>query len=173
MDPVLIRDALEAVFSATNNYHRAARALRNRLVVMTALAMGFAVVLVLLQWRLPRLHILLAPGDKSDLPAWQLLLLVMLFGAIGALLTTIRPVSTLPPAMSPFNFPLQQAILKIAVGTLTAPLGVLGLAAASGVGSTTALLFAAAGFGAAQQSVTRLLDDRATALVASGPTAPA
>jgi hypothetical protein len=34
------------------------------------------------------------------------------------------------------------------------------------------LLLAAAGFGAAQQSVTRMLDDRATALIKTNPSTP-
>jgi len=171
----VIVDALEAIFSATNNYHHGTRALRNRLIVMTLVALASATALVLLQWRIPSVHMIAKPDNVKNIATWQLLLMVMGFGAVGALLTTIRPISTLPPSNSPFNFPLQQAFLKIVVGTLTATIGVVAVSGATGskgLTSLSALLFTATAFGASQQAVTRMLDDRAAALISTSPSTP-
>jgi hypothetical protein len=167
-----IEAALVAAFEAINAYHRAARALRNRLIVMTLIALVTASAIVLLQWRIPSATIIERPDGAEGISTWQLTLLVMAFGAIGALLTTIRPISTLPPSGSPFNFPLQQALLKIVVGTLTATVGVIVIGGASvttGFQSLPALIGAAVVFGAAQQALTQFLDKRAASLIDSGP----
>jgi glucan phosphoethanolaminetransferase (alkaline phosphatase superfamily) len=171
-DALVIIDALEAVFSETNNYHRAARALRNRLIGMSLIALVSAGLVVGIQVGMSHVAFVAKPSDVQHIASWQLLVLVMVFGAIGALLTTIRPISTMPPSFSPFNFPLQQALLKVFVGTLTATVGVVLLAGATsskGFNNLAALLGAAAAFGAAQQVVTRMLDDRANSLISNSP----
>lgn len=171
-----ILDALEASFVAANDYHRATRALRNRIVVMTTFALLTSAAIVILQWRLPGVSFVTSPTDALSISKWKLLLLVMAFGAVGGLLTAIPPVTRLPPSGSPFNFPLQQAFLKIALAPLTALIGVIVIGGASNltsdIKSLPALLAAAVVFGAAQQGVTRYLDQRATSLIESGPKNP-
>lgn len=174
-EAVLVIDALEAVFVRESNYHRAARALRNRLIIMSLIALASAVALVAIQWWIGGAVFVTKPTGLTGVDNWQLLLLVMVFGAIGALLTSIKPISTMPPSNSPFNFPLQQALLKIMVGTLTATVGIVALATvtnAKGFDSLPAMLGTAAAFGAGQQAVTRMLDDRANALISQSPSTP-
>lgn len=171
-EKTVVQAALEACFTATNEYHRAARALRNRLLVMTVIALVTASLLILMQWRIPSAAFVEQPHGTHIAKA-QFVAILMLFGALGALLTTIGPISTLGPAASPFNFPLQSAFLKIAVGTLTATVGTIVFGATTATTqsqSLATLIGAAVVFGAAQQTVTQFLDKRATSLVASSPT---
>lgn len=171
-----IVEILEACYVAINQYHRSARSLRNRLVVMAGMALVMDAVLVTIQWRLPSQALINPPTDADDLEPWMLLLIVMVLGSVGALLTTIRPISVLPAAMSPFNFPLHQAYLKIVTGSLTAVVGLLVFTGFSAGGATVielstfrALMFGAVLFGAGQQAVTRMLDARATSLINGSP----
>jgi hypothetical protein len=106
-------------------------------------------------------------------PGVQALLAVLLFGAIGALVSAVRPLSRIGGSWNRFKLPTWQAAVKIAVGPLTAVLGLL--AANSGVAgidpppnAATVLLLAAV-FGAGQQAVTRHLDRQADELLAATP----
>ena len=171
-ESTLIQAALEACFAATNEYHHAARALRNRLILMTVIALLAAAGVVVLQLRIPSAKFIGTVNGTAHIVSWQLIVIVMAFGALGALLTTIGPISALPPAATPFNFPMQQAFLKIAVGTLTAMIGAIffgGTTVTKGFQSLPALVAAAIAFGASQQAVTQFLDKRATTLIASRP----
>ena len=174
IDPVpTIQAVLEASFRHRNAYHGAARALRNRLIVVTLLVVAIAAGLVVTQWAIPQAHVLPRPGDDRS-ARWVTMLLVMLFGALGALITAIPVMAALPRVASPYNFPLQQSLMKIAVGTLTGLVGVvvIGLPAASSgdTSSFSALVGAAIVFGAGQQAVTRFLDTRAQQVVDAMPT---
>ena len=172
---VVIQAALEASFASSNDYHRAARALRNRLVILSLIAVISAALLVVLQWRIPTAVMITPPLEGTQqVSSWQLLLIVMAFGAIGALLTTFRPVSTLGPSGTPFNFPLQQALTKVVTGTLTATVGVILVSndnVTNGLHNFPALIATAVVFGAAQQTITTSLDKRASSLVESSPAA--
>jgi hypothetical protein len=99
-----------------------------------------------------------------------LLILVMAFGAVGGLITSIPALAALPRAKGPFNFPLQQAFLKIALGSVTAVVGVIVTGSAgvtTGYASMQALAGVALVFGAAQQAVTQFLDRRADQIIES------
>src|SRR2546430_2667390 len=140
---------MKSSFETTNAFHHAARAFRNRLVVMAVIAVLASLLIVVIQWSLPDAAILQQP-DGSTLSRLSLLLLVMLFGTTGAVLSAIPAVAAIPRVSSPFNFPLQQALLKIALGSLTAVVGVVALGSAGvtkGFSSLQALLGVAAVFG--------------------------
>lgn len=167
-DRIAVAAAHRAGFETSNRFHQDARAFRNRLVVMTLIALFAALALGLLQALIPSAAILTRPDDANGIVRWQLLAMVMVFGAIGALLTTIPAMSSIPRVKSPFNFPLQQAYLKIIVGALTAVVGVVvtgGSAISTGFRSIGALISAAVVFGAAQQVVTQFLDKRAGQII--------
>lgn len=51
------------------------------------------------------------------------LLIVMIFGGVGALFTAIPAVSKIPSDYGPFNLPMQQALLKMVFGPLVAVIG--------------------------------------------------
>jgi hypothetical protein len=166
--PVSERTTIESVmrcsFAATDAFHHDSRAFRNRLVVTTLLALSTTFAIIVVQWRLPRADIIQRPTGGEDVSRWALLILVMAFGAVGGLITSIPALAALPRVKGPFNFPLQQAFLKIALGSVTAVVGVIVTGSAgvtTGYASMQALAGVALVFGAAQQAVTQFLDRRA------------
>lgn len=164
---ILVQAALQRSFQTSDVFHQEARAFRNRLVVMTVIALVSGICLVVIQWRLPSAVTVQQPTG-TNLSAWALLLLIMVFGAIGALVSTIPAIAAIPRVSSPFNFPLQQAFLKIALGSLTAVVGVVAIGTAGvskGYASLGALIGVAVIFGAGQQAVTQFLDKRAGQIV--------
>jgi len=166
----MVQSVLRTAFGQSDSFHHDTRAFRNRLVVTTGICIFVSIGLDLLQWRLPNAAILPIPNDSHDLSRWAILLLVMLFGAIGALVTTIPSMAAIPRVSGPFNFPLQQALLKIILGSLTALVGVIAIGNAgvtNGFASLQALLGVAIVFGAGQQAVTQYLDKRATEIISS------
>ncbi|MCU1452843.1 MAG: hypothetical protein JWN46_989 [Acidimicrobiales bacterium] len=169
----VIEAVLRAAVTQSDAFHHEARAFRNRLVIMTLIALGSSACMVVLQWRLDGAEIVRPPGTGAEhLARWATLLLVMVFGAIGALISAIPSASKIPRVRSPFNFPLQQALLKIVLGSLTAIVGVV-VTGSSGVtngyGSLQSLIGVAVVFGASQQAVTQFLDKRATAIIDAAP----
>jgi hypothetical protein len=148
------------------------RAFRNRLVILTALTVLAASALLVVQWRLPTAAVLEPPEEGTSLARWTLLLVVMVAGMIGALVSAIPAVAAIPRSRSPYNFPLPQAFLKVALGSLTAVVGVIvvGNTGVAGFDSVQALAGVAVVFGAAQQAVTQFMDRRAGELVAAQTT---
>jgi len=163
-DRTVVESVMRRSFALTDEFHHEARAFRNRLVVTSLFAFSTALAIIVLQWRLPDADIIQRPSGAEDVSRWALLILVMAFGAIGGLITSIPAMAALPRVKGPFNFPLQQAFLKIALGSVTAVVGVIVTGNAgltTGYASMQALAGAALVFGAAQQAVTRFLDKRA------------
>jgi len=166
MQEVLIRS-----YALSDAFQHSARTFRNRLVLTTAIVVLGAGCLVLLQWRLPGAAIFVLPKGTEHLPRWCVLLLVLLFGSLGALLTAIPAMASLPRIDSAYNFPLQESFVKIAVGSISAVAGVLligNTGVSEGFPSLQALLGIATVFGAGQQAITRYLDKRAIDLAALG-----
>jgi len=171
-EKTIIQSVLRRSFEVSDTFHYEARAFRNRLTIMTVIAIVAGMSLVLVQWRLPGARIIDQPDGAENLSRWALLLVVMVFGSIGALVSSIPAVAAIPRVSSPFNFPLQQAFLKIALGSLTAVVGVVATGSAGlskGYASLEALVGVAVVFGAAQQVVTQFLDKRAGQIVDSKP----
>lgn len=160
----MVQAVLRRSFAQTDGFHHDARAFRNRLVITTVLSLVTALSIIVLQWRLPQADIIQQPTGAEDVSRWALLILVMAFGAVGGLITGIPALAALPSVNSPFNFPMQQAFLKLALGSLTAVVGVIVTGSAgvtTGYASMQALAGVALVFGAAQQAVTQFLDKRA------------
>jgi hypothetical protein len=131
-----------------------------------------AVSLVIIQWRLPTAKIIPLPAGTTDLSRWAVMLLVIVFGTLGALITTIPSMAAIPRVSGPYNFPLQQSFVKMFVGSLSALVGVVVIGntgVASGFASLQSLLGVAIVFGAGQQAVTQFLDKRAGEIIASAP----
>jgi hypothetical protein len=108
---------------------------------------------------------------SADLP------LVLGLGAIGAALSVAKTLAGLSGAGVRYSLSVAQGLLKIALGAITAMLGILLLATQSLPGilsSQAGLLIAAVVFGYAQQIFTGFLDQRAASLIrAASPTTPA
>ncbi|HEY1652837.1 MAG TPA: hypothetical protein VGG09_13210 [Acidimicrobiales bacterium] len=167
---------MRAAYDLNDSFHRDARAFRNRLIIISLISIATSGLLVLLQWRLPSATIIQRPTGASNESAWALMLLVMVFGSVGALVSAIPAMASMPRVKSPFNFPLQQALMKVFVGSLTALVGVIATGSAgvtNGFASLEALVGVAVVFGAAQQAVTQYLDKRATQIISSKPSSTA
>lgn len=169
---VLMHSVAERSFFVSDNFHRSARGFRNRLVITVLLILIVAVGLVILQWRLPDAAIFATPPDAANLSRWVLMILVMFFGLLGSLVTTIPSMAAIPTVSSPFNFPMQQAFVKITFGSLTGLVGVIAIGTGGvtkGFTSLQAFVAIAIIFGASQQAVTQFLDKRAGKIIDSAP----
>jgi hypothetical protein len=172
----MMLSVMRAAYDLNDSFHRDARAFRNRLIIISLISIATSGLLVLLQWRLPSATIIQRPTGASNESAWALMLLVMVFGSVGALVSAIPAMASMPRVKSPFNFPLQQALMKVFVGSLTALVGVIATGSAgvtNGFASLEALVGVAVVFGAAQQAVTQYLDKRATQIISSKPSSTA
>ncbi|HEX2384826.1 MAG TPA: hypothetical protein VHI95_19430 [Acidimicrobiales bacterium] len=167
-DRTIVESVMRRSFALTDEFHHDSRSFRNRLVVTSLLALSTAFAILVVQWRLPKADIIQRPVGGEDVTRWALVILVMAFGAVGGLITSIPALAALPRVKGPFNFPLQQAFLKIALGSVTAVVGVIVTGSAgvtTGYASMQALAGVALVFGAAQQAVTQFLDKRAGQII--------
>jgi hypothetical protein len=158
-----IVDVLRAAHAQADQSNQQARYLRNRLILASVFSVLSTVLIVFAQWWSHDIPILSSPND------WRGLLVVMLFGAVGALITAIPAMSKVPSDHGPFNLPQQQALLKLALGPLFAVIGLLILGSeVLQVGPPTTwpgILLLAVVFGAGQQAVTRYVDSRASEIL--------
>lgn len=172
---IVMIGVMRSSFEQSDAFHEDARSFRNRLLVTTIITVSVAVALILLQWRLPYAPIFQRPPDVLYASRWTLTMLIMVFGSVGALVTAIPAMAAIPTVRSPYNFPLQQALLKVALGSLTAMVGVVVIGSTgvtAGLASLQALIAIAVVFGSGQQAITQFLDKRAGQLVtqAGAPT---
>jgi hypothetical protein len=162
-----------ATFDSFDDKYAQSRGYRNRLIRLTSLALG-GIALAIVAGTMSRLNFHLA--DAPDARGWRMVVLIMLFGSVGALITAIPPLAKANGVRNPFSLPFFQLLLKLAMGPLFAIVGVLilqnqlitSLQAAKDLGG---LLVYATLFGAAQQSVTRFIDKRVTGLLGEVPVA--
>jgi hypothetical protein len=162
---------LRAAHDKADQANREARYLRNRLLIASALSVLFAVAIVVAQASLEGASFV----DKAvrwDGSGWSFLVVVMVFGGVGAMFTAIPAISKIPSNFGPFNLPLQQGLLKIAFGPLVAVVGIalLNTGVSTQIVPTTlpSLLLMAALFGAGQHAVTRYVDQRAEQILTAG-----
>lgn len=162
-----------AVYDRRDESYAQSRTFRNRLIRLTGIGLVGIVLLIvaIAVWPID-----LNPAGRAGIPdGWETPLLIALFGAIGAFVSSIPALSRMQGARNPFGLPLYQLLLKLTTGPLFAFFGIVMLQ--SGVISelnpaTTLLelLVWAAIFGGTQQAVTRLVDRRASAIVSDLPT---
>jgi hypothetical protein len=175
----MVRDA----YRVSDEQYAATRAFRNRIIMMTVTAAAVLLLIVLgaYVWNLS-----LAPTSQSlptgEPSVWEgsplpegasAVLAVALFGAVGALLSGIHAVAQSGGSRNPFALAWWQAWLKLPTGSLSAMVGVLALQSRAfpAIPATrwSELLVWAVVFGAAQQTVTRFVDQRVRGLVGEGP----
>jgi hypothetical protein len=170
--PTAMQSVLDKANYQSDSFHFSARAFRNRLVITSGVIIVVATSLVIIQSQLPTLPIFALPKDCAHDSRWAIMLLVMAFGSVGALVTAIPSMASIPRVNSPYNFPFQQSFVKIFLGALTAIVGVIAIGNAgvsNGFTSLQALLGVAIIFGSGQQAVTHYLDTRAQKIITSAP----
>ncbi|CAM4135619.1 hypothetical protein KIPE111705_42250 [Kibdelosporangium persicum] len=179
-DRATVVDAMRAAFDASDDAHAAARALRNKLIVISLAlfvlntALGLAGILKpgLVPMCMPPNQAVpqeLCPTGGAAASGWDVWM-VQLFGALGATISVVLLLIRRRPDLSPYVLVGYQALVKILLGATLSVVGLLALGAGlvSGivyVGSQAALLLWAVLFGYAQQVGTRLLDNYADRLM--------
>jgi hypothetical protein len=179
-DKAMVIDALRAAFDASDDSHAAARALRNKLIVISLALLVLNTALGLIGILKPGLvptcmppnmavSQALCPTGSATPSGWDVWM-VQLFGALGATISVVLLLIRRRPDLSPYVLVGYQALVKILLGAALSVVGLLALGAGlvSGivyVGSQAALLLWAVLFGYAQQVGTRLLDNYADRLM--------
>lgn len=179
-DRTVVVDAMRAAFDASDDAHAAARALRNKLIVISLALFVLNTALGLVGLLKPGLVPMCIPANASVQQAlcptgsasasgWDVWM-VQLFGALGATISVVLLLIRRRPDLSPYVLVGYQALVKILLGAALSVVGLLALGAGlvSGivyVGSQAALLLWTVLFGYAQQVGTRLLDNYADRLM--------
>ena len=165
-----MRDLLGQSHQASDAFHEAARRLRNGMLGITVLTVASIVLLLVVQSRVPSVELVPAPDGFTGAP-WVLLSFVMLAGALGAFVTAVPTTIRAQSGGLPYRLPIQQRMLKLAVGPLLAVVGVMlvagGLVATTQTGGMSQLLALAVVFGSAQQAITTFADKSAGDLMAT------
>jgi hypothetical protein len=179
-DKAMVIDAMRAAFDASDDSHAAARALRNKLIVISLALFVLNTALGLIGILKPGLVPTCIPPNMAvpealcptggKVPSGWDVWLVQLFGALGATISVVLLLIRRRPDLSPYVLVGYQALVKILLGAALSVVGLLALGAGlvSGivyVGSQAALLLWAVLFGYAQQVGTRLLDNYADRLM--------
>jgi hypothetical protein len=180
-DRAIVIDAMRAAFDASDDAHAAARALRNKLIVISVALFVLNTVLGLVGILKPGLVPMCIPPSQivpphalcptgSGTPSGWDVWMVQLFGALGATISVVLLLTRRRPDLSPYVLIGYQALIKILLGAALSVVGLLALGAGlvNGivyVGSQAALLLWAVLFGYAQQVGTRLLDNYADRLM--------
>ena len=148
-----------AVYDKKDASYAQSRTFRNRLIRLTGIGL-VGVVLLIVATALGPID-LNSPGLSGIPGGWATPLLIALFGAIGAFVSSIPALSQMRGTRNPFSLPLYQLLLKLTTGPLFAFFGIIMLQ--SGVitelnpaGTLLELIVWAAIFGSTQQAVTRL-----------------
>jgi hypothetical protein len=171
LEPAAVAHLARAVYDARDGQYAQSRTFRNRLIRLTLISLG-ALGLMMVAFAVNAIPL---PVKGVAAPSHiETAALVSLFGAIGAMITAIGPLARVTGTWNPFSLPYYQMLLKVALGPLFALIGVMMLA--SGLIPNvqfpmplTDLLIWALVFGAAQQAVTRVIDNRVNGLVSEKP----
>ena len=153
-----------ATHNVSDNRHRAQRKFRNRLRSVSALLFLLAITLMVIA--------LLVPIPAGWIPALdgttpgQTIVFALILGAVGALFSAVPSLTQAPTNTTTFNPRLEQATLKIIVGSWSAIVGLVAVAA--GITTADASSSSPAGFaimcalfGASQEALTRFADHKA------------
>ncbi len=170
--PQLLAVVATATYNAQDDAHTRLRSFRNVLLLWAAILLLLDVCIAVLAAVEPRLVPLCEPGSESVCPSGGSspgivdAMLVMLVAVVGAALSGAQALSSLRSTRSAYDVPLAQALLKLPAGAATAIVGLLLVAGGLVPGlqrltSQPTILAYAAVFGAAQQLVTRFVDQRA------------
>ncbi|NKQ57778.1 hypothetical protein HFP15_33450 [Amycolatopsis sp. K13G38] len=157
---------LAVTHEASDMLYRQSRALRNRmlgasLVSLLAVGVAFAAQVVLL----PRGQVLIHTEGTAP-SGVPLLALVALAGLIGAVISALPVMASMPTGYrrNPYSLPVQQALLKLCAGPLTAVAGLALVATDVPLNDTAQVVSLAVLFGTAQHALTRIADHKAAQL---------
>ncbi len=157
-----------AVYDKKDEAYAQSRTFRNRLIRLTGISVIGVALLIVAE---ARWTIDLNSAGTSGIPGgWETPLMIALFGAIGAFVSSIPALSRVRGTRNPFNLPLYQLLLKLTTGPLFAFVGIIMLQSGVITQLTPAttlleLLVWATVFGSTQQAVTRLVDQRVRGIV--------
>ncbi|HEX3922975.1 MAG TPA: hypothetical protein VHY31_11870 [Streptosporangiaceae bacterium] len=181
--------ALSAAMAAEDDQQAEVRRFRNVLFgTFASLTVVVAVLVAVGIWRAALIPVCLPkPGARAGtmvcpaggrIPGAADLPLVLGLGTIGATLAVAKNLAGLKPVGVRYSLSVAQGLVKVALGAITAVLGVLILQTQTSLpgvlGSQQALLAAAVVFGYSQQIFTGLIDRQASSLMdAASPTTPA
>lgn len=171
-DRAVVDELLDHSIDESCRFNQSARAFRNRLFLLSFFALLATGLAILVQAWVPETTILKRPAEGGVDSNVKLMTIVAAFGMLGGLVSAIPSLGRASRELSAFNVGMQRALQKAATGGLTAIVGVIALSNASvttGYASLQSLLAVAIAFGAAQQVVTKGLDDHATDIVRSAP----
>jgi hypothetical protein len=157
-----------AVYDKKDESYARSRNYRNRLIRLSGIGL-FGVTLLIVATALGPID--LNPAGRAGIPGgWETPVLIALFGALGAFVSSIPALSRMQGTRNPFCLPHYQLLLKLTTGPLFAFLGIVMLQ--SGVinelnpaVTLLELLVWAAIFGSTQQAVTRLVDRKVSVLI--------
>jgi len=168
-DQAAIMHLARVVHGAWDERYAQSRGFRNRLIRLTLIGLG---ALGLLMGAFATNAI---PLFITALPSFvETAALVALFGAVGALIIAVPPLARAAGTWNPFSLPFYQLLLKLVLGPVFAIVGVMLLQSKlipniNFPSNLPDLLTWAILFGAAQQTVTRVVDRRAADLTSSAP----
>lgn len=153
-----------ASHKVSDDQHRAQRKFRNRLRSVSALLSLLAIALIAAAMRVP-IPAGWIPTVKGTTPG-QVIVGALILGAAGALFSAVPSLTQAPTNTTTFNPKLEQATLKIVVGSWSAIVGLIAVAA--GITTADASSASPAGFammcalfGASQEALTRFADHKA------------
>ena len=167
LDAAAVAHLARAVYRLSDEEYAQSRTYRNRLIRLGLLSLA-AFGLVVAAFATNAISIPIK-GDKEP-SNLETMLLISLFGAVGALITSVPPLAKISGTWNPFSLPLYQMLLKVALGPVLAVIGVMLLQSklipnVDFPMPLPDLLVWALVFGAAQQTVTGGIDKRVAGLV--------
>lgn len=169
LDRFAVQELVRAVFAASDENFAQSRGFRNRLIRLIVLSLAaVGLVMAVAATVLHGSDLVKSPPDISPLSA---VLLISLFGAVGALISGVPALAKATGTWNPFSLPLYQMLLKVVLGPVFAIVGILLLWArwvgdlTFPLGNVAMLAVWAVLFGSAQQLVTQVIDSRVETLV--------
>jgi len=173
-DPAEVMHVTRIVHGASDDRYAQSRGFRNRLIRLTLTSLA---ALGLLMVAFATNAIPLTTGNDPHSSIVGIAALLSLFGAVGALVSAVPRLANAPGTWNPFSLPLYQLLLKLVLGPVFAIVGLLLLKSGvfPNVGYPQTIesqLVWAVVFGAAQQAVTRVIDQRAASLASGSPPDP-
>ena len=161
---------LQKTYNTSDEHFAESRGFRNRLVIFALLATTATVCLLVLAIGWSGLAF---AGESPQVLTGMDFILIALFGALGALMSSVPSVASTGGTRNPFSLPTYQLLMKISLGPLFAVVGMFALGSKifdelAMPSTLTAALIWAFLFGSSQQLLLgRLADRRVDALVAS------
>jgi hypothetical protein len=166
----LTQDLTIAAHEARTGQHLSQRAFRNQIRTVTGILAGLGICSVIVLASSPDGGPSgLLPGPNG-LKTWEVALLALLMGSMGALFSAVPSLSQVPSQSSPFTPIKDQAALKVAVGAWSAVVGLIVVNAgmstnqadnAAQAGTLAGFAIMSAFFGASQEALTRFADRKA------------